>query len=305
MKRKTMTMLLCLLTVLSIVGVGFASWVITAEATEIRTGNIVVDTVTDERLSIIVSPSQFVSQPKKVNGEIQKDAEGNVIYEDVHNTALDINFTAPKTTLPITWLKVETDADYAYECLTVSYTATITRKDGNAFNGKDDVDLTATFVEPEKEYKEGETTKKTAYALALEAGCFELASGTEYGETGNKISLNGEYADGISSTITISNDNRTITYTVVVRYVWGKAFGYKNPFNFYNETTKVTENDKQVDKYVRPVNDLCNVEVKDAKGNIINKDKATWGDHAAYYLGLLEDIAATASYSLTITAQPK
>lgn len=52
MKRKTLTMVLCLLTCLSLVGVGFASWVISSGDTEKLTGNIQVDTVTDHRFTI-------------------------------------------------------------------------------------------------------------------------------------------------------------------------------------------------------------------------------------------------------------
>ena len=51
MKRKTLTMVLCLLTCLSLVGVGFASWVISSGDTEKLTGNIQVDTVTDHRFT--------------------------------------------------------------------------------------------------------------------------------------------------------------------------------------------------------------------------------------------------------------
>ena len=54
MKRKTLTLVLCLLTVMSLVGVGFASWVINANASEDVSGNIVVDTVSDERYNISV-----------------------------------------------------------------------------------------------------------------------------------------------------------------------------------------------------------------------------------------------------------
>ena len=49
MKRKSLTMILCLLTCLSLVGVGFASWVISSGDTEVATGNITVDAVSDQR----------------------------------------------------------------------------------------------------------------------------------------------------------------------------------------------------------------------------------------------------------------
>lgn len=51
MKRKSLTMILCLLTCLSLVGVGFAAWVISSGDTETVTGNITVDTVSDRRFT--------------------------------------------------------------------------------------------------------------------------------------------------------------------------------------------------------------------------------------------------------------
>ena len=55
MKRKTLTLVLCLLTVMSLVGVGFASWVIDADASAPVEGNIIVDTVADKRLELAVA----------------------------------------------------------------------------------------------------------------------------------------------------------------------------------------------------------------------------------------------------------
>ena len=53
MKRKTLTMVLCLLTCLSLVGVGFASWVISSgDTSDPIYGNIQVDTVTDHRFTL-------------------------------------------------------------------------------------------------------------------------------------------------------------------------------------------------------------------------------------------------------------
>ncbi len=57
MKRKSLTMILCLLTCLSLVGVGFAAWVISSGDTATATGNITVDTVSDERFSFVSVPT--------------------------------------------------------------------------------------------------------------------------------------------------------------------------------------------------------------------------------------------------------
>lgn len=55
MKRKTMTLVLCLLAALALVSVGFASWVISVDAEGKGEGNIVVDTVEDKRVTIEVT----------------------------------------------------------------------------------------------------------------------------------------------------------------------------------------------------------------------------------------------------------
>ncbi len=62
MKRKTLSLTLCLLTCLALIGVGFAAWIITATDTQTRTGNIEVDTVTDNRYSLDVTPAEGSAQ---------------------------------------------------------------------------------------------------------------------------------------------------------------------------------------------------------------------------------------------------
>lgn len=52
MKRRSLTLVLCLLATLSLASVGFAAWVISAGDIENATGQINVDTVTDNRIMI-------------------------------------------------------------------------------------------------------------------------------------------------------------------------------------------------------------------------------------------------------------
>ena len=59
MKRKTLTLVVGLLLTLSLVGIGFASWVISANDSETIIGNVEVQTVTDRRLDITVSELAF------------------------------------------------------------------------------------------------------------------------------------------------------------------------------------------------------------------------------------------------------
>ena len=59
MKRRTLTIVVGLLLTLSLVGVGFASWVISAKDEETIIGNVEVQTVTDRRLDITVKSLSY------------------------------------------------------------------------------------------------------------------------------------------------------------------------------------------------------------------------------------------------------
>ena len=109
MKRKTLTMILCLLTCLSLVGVGFAAWVITAPAhADPISGNIEVDTVTDKRLTVKVD------------------------YEVADKTSIvfgNKTYTVTESLKNYGWLQVT--ADSKKENLEVSFIITVTANDTN------------------------------------------------------------------------------------------------------------------------------------------------------------------------------
>ena len=131
MKRKSLTMILCLLTCLSLVGVGFAAWVITGPAEEDVTGNIIVDSVTDNRYTLTVVADQ----------------------EDIRLTG-----PAGATTGWLTSNATET-AD-----LEVVVTCTLTKKSGETFNSVADVTLDADFTEPtDEKYVAAKTAKCFEY----------------------------------------------------------------------------------------------------------------------------------------------
>lgn len=286
MKRKTLTMVLCLLTVLSVVGVGFASWIISADASDVTEGNIVVDTVTDNRLSLSVSTPV--------------DSEGNALvdFQFLGNSANPIEPTAP-------WLTTDSLLD---EVLEIDFTCTVTKMSNETFESIDDVTIGANFITPATQVGEvddngdpviDEATLEqvmvnTTYGDAINAGCIALCT-TE------------GYTDGIKvSAKTLSDDKKSITFTVSIKYVWGTAFGGINPFDYYNAFIKVTNSEGvEVEQQTRPVNGTCAA----VDGTTLTAN-STWGDHANYYLGLLaalDENGATAggllTYSLTINAE--
>jgi hypothetical protein len=118
-KAKTMTLVIAIVAILALVSVGFASWVISINATSDTTGNITVDTVTDNRVDIVVS------------------------WEDSKNT---ICFGAPSTTsttITNPWLTSNSEDK---ECLTVKAIVKVYKK-GATQNDENLIDLASNKVE--------------------------------------------------------------------------------------------------------------------------------------------------------------
>ena len=59
MKRRTLTLTLSILACIALIGVGFASWVITNDVSDFATGNISVDTVNDKTHTITFDTETF------------------------------------------------------------------------------------------------------------------------------------------------------------------------------------------------------------------------------------------------------
>ena len=82
MKRRTLTLTLSILACIALIGVGFASWVITKEDSQEVSGNITVDTVQDKAHLITIID------------DATKD--------------LNVYFGAPKNPIENAWLKNDT-----------------------------------------------------------------------------------------------------------------------------------------------------------------------------------------------------
>lgn len=247
MKRKTLTLVLCLLTVMSLVGVGFASWVISADASVPVEGNIIVDTVADKRLELTVA---FENDQKDIKfcgaGETVLDPATNWLYLDdsskVENLIVTVHCTLKYKGLDEQGNKIK---------------FTVTDEDSKKYVG---IELSANFIEP----------TNTALTTAKDASCIE--------NKGAKIEK-----------VKLDSTQTTLTFDVVITYAWGSRFDNKNPFDFYN--------------YNKSVNDKLTSSIE-FNGTTLNENN-TWGDHAAFFLGLLDKIdndSAATNYSLTITA---
>lgn len=122
MKRKTLTLTLSILACLALIGVGFASWIISANTSTNAKGNIIVDTVTDK--SYVISAASW------------KDGNSK------------ISFGAPKE-MNVTGAWLTNDSTDKTENLTVTYQLTVTYADTTPATGLVDSNkIVATFGAP-------------------------------------------------------------------------------------------------------------------------------------------------------------
>lgn len=122
MKRKTLTLTLSILACLALIGVGFASWIISANTSTNAKGNIIVDTVTDK--SYVISAASW------------KDGNSK------------ISFGAPKE-MNVTGAWLTNDSTDKTENLTVTYQLTLTYADTTPATGLVDSNkIVATFGAP-------------------------------------------------------------------------------------------------------------------------------------------------------------
>lgn len=122
MKRKTLTLTLSILACLALIGVGFASWIISANTSTNAEGNIIVDTVRDK--SYVISAASW------------KDGNSK------------ISFGAPKE-MKVTGAWLTNDSTDKTENLTVTYQLTVTYADTTPATGLVDSNkIVATFGAP-------------------------------------------------------------------------------------------------------------------------------------------------------------
>ena len=120
MKKKLLITVLSVVALLLLAGVGYATWVISQNASEEANGNIIVETVSDERLNVTV--------------ELEDPAVDSFVF----GHPLDAEIPAAGK-----WLSAK-NGDPVVN-LTVNFVVTITKNGGGEFESADDVDLTLTF----------------------------------------------------------------------------------------------------------------------------------------------------------------
>ena len=131
MKRKTLTLTLSILACLALIGVGFASWIISANTSTTAQGSFIVDTVTDNRLE---ATGRWIT--------ITKDSGENEVVTSDDNSA-KVSFGAPAT-MDKTNAWLTNDKKGTTEKLTVVYKLTVKTKGGEFVSNLSGDEITGT-----------------------------------------------------------------------------------------------------------------------------------------------------------------
>ena len=203
MKRKGIILASAILGSVAVVSTGFAAWVISTPKTTEATGNIQVETVTDDRTSFTVA-----------------FADGND----------DVYFGAPATmSNPDAWLTnqggtqedrdASLDVDVKYQGANASGNITVTLQFGTMSEGEN-----PTFQNGTKAVVDGNKNALSDTGVATESlTYFEVPTGWTLADDGASYSKTFALTDGHAD--------------VDLEFGWGTAFASVNPYDYYNGKT--------------------------------------------------------------------
>lgn len=200
MKRRTKVVALAtsLLVGVSMMGVGFAAWVISNNAEATATGNITAEAIKDEALT----ENDF---------KITDGASGTTITYGVPENA-NVNDASH-------WLHA--DSATKTELLTHAIT----------FSVSSNVNTISVAYAASGSNIEG--TEKNGWDLAVERGYVGAIS---YSISGQDVNSKA-YFTGTGTTFTKNTEadfgNTNVTITITVQFTWGSHFGGQNPYEYY------------------------------------------------------------------------
>lgn len=199
MKRRTLTLTLCILACIALIGVGFASWVITYNKDAEVTGNVTVDEISDKRHIVTATTS---------TASIQFGATD--VPEDITDS----------------WLTVPTAA-----CnLVITFDVTITNSNLDDLN-----DIPIKVKLEEKEVSIGDAIKQTPYATAANKNYVKALENVE-GVVTKKIDGSEENNYVATYTVTITFDWGS-KFALDNENQPSATGTPKNPTEFYNRQT--------------------------------------------------------------------
>ena len=195
MKRKSLTLLVCLLACLALGSVGFAAWVITADNSDTATGQVRVDVVKDARL------------------QVEAEIDGTIVFGS----------RAKTSSIAYDWMKYEQTlegTEGAYFALDENLTVTLKLTIGSFSNLKaEGTALTVTFSDAEDQaFFESAIAKEYVAALPV----------VSY----TKAQLEGLANAAADDASKLEDD--VLYLEIDYTFAWGNAFGGTNPIDFYN-----------------------------------------------------------------------
>lgn len=202
-----------LLTVIAVVSVGLASWIITAPTEESTiTGTIQVDEVSTSKVTLTGEWVNVTEQDGTI--EVDESTPGNpVIYygvpenPSVQNSNPWLTNDDGKTENLVAWLKVTATAENA-----------------------DVPDLTVTFAASDVTQFEDAIDKSMSIG-APEFTVWAQTGESTYAQQGNTL----EYATNAAGNLQIALDgSNTHTYYIKVQFKWGLAFDNTNAYDYFN-----------------------------------------------------------------------
>lgn len=197
MKRKNLTVIICLLVICALISVGFSAWVITNEVSQGDEGSVSVDIVKDARV--------------KINAEIVDD-EKIIFGSKEHNGQ------------PNGWLKYDKTTGDNGDILNLDENLTITIKITveKYSNLVSEEALTLTFAEKDNGTKYAEAVTKK-YVSELPTIVL------------NKADISDKTSTAVYAITSFELDeNDTAIILVDVNFYWGETFNSMNPIDFYN-----------------------------------------------------------------------
>lgn len=239
MKKKTITFVVGLLMFVSLISVGFASWIISTSTEKEAEGSFTVEEVVDARLGI---EYKWVTP---VYGDPSDTTKITGYTED--NDANNIHFGSPKNmNTSGAWL---TNTDEKEEILDVYLQITFTKLRGSGYtlDGAITLDYKAkNKVEDNEETDEDETenpfnTLGSEYVKFAETNLDKiyLVSNTVESVTTYYLSSTEDYAE--NKVLATVDENNSATVVVKVSFEWGNKFDNKNPYDFYNTNLNPSE----------------------------------------------------------------
>lgn len=251
MKKKTITFVVGLLMFVSLISVGFASWIISTSTEKEAEGSFTVEEVVDARLGIeykwVTPVYGDTSDPSNITGYTE-DADAN-----------NIHFGSPKNmNTSGAWL---TNTDEKEEILDVYLQITFTNLRGSGYklDGAITLDYKAkNTVEDNEETDEDETenpfnelgseyvkfaetnldTKTNLVKIYLVSNTV-IPEGQTESVTTYYLSSTEDYAE--NKVLATVDENNSATVVVKVSFEWGSKFENKNPYDFYNTNLDPSE----------------------------------------------------------------